>query len=85
VLNYLVAPTPDAPALAFDELTPREREILDLIARGYSNPEIATRLTLSLKTVSNHISNVLSKVQATDRMKLMLMALEAGLGQTEEV
>jgi DNA-binding NarL/FixJ family response regulator len=85
VLNYLAAPAPDAPALAFDELTPREREILDLIARGYSNPEIAGRLTLSLKTVSNHISNVLSKVQATDRMKLMLMALEAGLGQTEEV
>ena len=65
----------------FDELTARERDILDLLARGYTNPEIAEQLGLTAKTVSNNISNVLLKVQATDRAKLMLLALEAGLGQ----
>ncbi len=83
VLRYLSESPPNAPAQAFDELTGRERDILDLIARGHSNAEIAERLGLSPKTVSNNISNVLLKVQATDRARLMLMALEAGLGQQE--
>ncbi len=81
VLQYLSESPPNVPSQAFDELTGRERDILDLLARGYTNPEIAARLGLSPKTVSNHISNVLLKVQATDRAKLMLLALEAGLGQ----
>src|SRR5574341_150408 len=84
VLGYLNAPEPSAPKLAFDELTPREREILELIAQGKTNTEIATLLSLSPKTVSNNISNVLVKVQATDRAKLMLMALEAGMGRSGE-
>jgi DNA-binding NarL/FixJ family response regulator len=82
VLGYLSAPLPDVPRDIFDELTSREREILELIAQGKTNTEIATLLNLSPKTVSNYISNVLLKVHATDRAKLMLMALEAGLGQT---
>ncbi|HLF01636.1 MAG TPA: response regulator transcription factor [Anaerolineales bacterium] len=81
VLGYLNVPEPNAPQHAFDELTDREREILELIAQGKTNAEIATLLSLSPKTVSNNISNVLVKLQATDRAKLMLMALEAGLGQ----
>jgi DNA-binding NarL/FixJ family response regulator len=80
VLQYLSAPPPSLPKQAFDELTGRERSILELLAHGYSNPEIAERLGLSPKTVSNNVSNVLLKLQATDRAKLMLMALEAGLG-----
>ena len=64
-------------------MTSRERAILELIARGQTNAEIAQSLGLSPKTVSNNISNVLLKVQATDRAKLMLMALEAGMGQTD--
>ena len=84
VLQYLAAPPSNAPPQAFDELTPREREILELIARGHSNAEIAERLVLSPKTVSNHISNVLLKLQAADRTKLMLLALEAGLGQQDK-
>ena len=82
VLGYLTAPAPETPAQTriFDELTAREREILELVAQGKTNAEIATLLNLSPKTVSNNISNVLVKVQATDRAKLMLMALEAGLG-----
>jgi DNA-binding NarL/FixJ family response regulator len=84
VLQYLAEPPRDAPAQAFDELSRRERDILDLLARGQTNAEIAAGLGLSPKTVSNHVSNVLLKVQATDRAKLMLMALEAGLGQGEQ-
>ncbi len=84
VLQFLSELPPNAPAQAFDELTPREREILELIAHGYSNAEIAERLVLSPKTVSNHVSNVLMKLQAADRTKLMLMALEAGLGQRDK-
>lgn len=83
VLQYLAESPPNIPAPAFDELTGRERDILDLIARGLTNAEIASRLGLSPKTVSNNISNVLAKVQTTDRAKLMLLALEAGLGQNE--
>src|SRR5512139_492666 len=84
VLGYLHSPPPDVPEQLFDELTSREREILELIAQGKTNAEIATFLSLSPKTVSNNISNVLLKVHATDRAKLMLMALEAGLGKTDK-
>jgi len=83
VLGYLHTP-PNAVSDIFDELTTREREILELIAHGKTNAEIAMLLSLSAKTVSNYISNVLLKVHATDRAKLMLMALEAGMGQTDK-
>ncbi len=81
VLDYLSNPPANVPRQAFDELTSREHQILDLIARGRSNGEIGQHLGLSPKTVSNNVSNVLAKVQAADRAELMLMALEAGLGQ----
>jgi DNA-binding NarL/FixJ family response regulator len=84
VLQYLSAPPPNVPKQAFDELTNRERDVLELIARGYTNAEIAEQLGLSPKTVSNNISNVLLKMQAVDRAKLMLLALEAGLGQPDK-
>ncbi len=84
VLGYLSAPPPNVSGDLFDELTAREREILELIAQGKTNTEIATILNLSPKTVSNYISNVLLKVHATDRAKLMLMALEAGMGQADK-
>jgi DNA-binding CsgD family transcriptional regulator len=60
-----------------------QREILEGIARGQTNSEIATQLNLSPKTISNSISNILLKVHAADRAKLMLMALDAGMGQHE--
>ena len=85
VLGYLNKPEPDLPKNIFDELSPREREILELVALGKTNSEIATLLNLSPKTVSNNVSNVLLKVQAADRAKLMLMALEAGLGQERKL
>jgi len=59
----------------------REREVLDLIAQGYSNAAIAERLVLSPKTVSNHISNIISKLQVADRAQAIIRAREVGLGQ----
>lgn len=84
VLGYLHTPTPNVPEQLFDELTSREREILELIAQGKTNSEIASLLNLSPKTVSNNISSVLMKVHATDRAKLMLMALEVGIGKVDK-
>jgi DNA-binding NarL/FixJ family response regulator len=66
---------------AFPELTEREREILDLIARGDTNTEIAQRLVLSPHTVRNHISNIFSKLQVADRAEAIIRAREAGLGR----
>ena len=65
----------------FPELTEREREILDLIARGDSNAGIAQRLVLSPHTVRNHISNIFSKLQVADRAEAIIRAREAGMGK----
>jgi DNA-binding NarL/FixJ family response regulator len=65
---------------AFPELSEREQEILSLIARGMSNAEIAAKLVLSLKTVQNHVSNILNKLQVADRVQAAIRAREAGLG-----
>jgi DNA-binding NarL/FixJ family response regulator len=65
----------------FPELSDREREILDLIAHGHKNPDIAARLVLSPKTVRNHVTNILSKLQVADRSAAIIRAREAGLGQ----
>ncbi len=65
----------------FPELTEREREVLDLIAQGMDNREIAARLSISGKTVSNHISNVFAKLHLADRAQAIVAAREAGLGR----
>lgn len=67
--------------MLFPQLTAREREVLQWIARDHSNVNIARRLGLSLKTVRNHVSNILSKLQAADRAQAMLIAREAGMGR----
>jgi DNA-binding NarL/FixJ family response regulator len=71
--------TPRPPA-AFPELTSRETEVLDLIARGMTNQEMAAHFSVSLKTVQNHVSNVLAKLHVVDRTQAALRAREAGLG-----
>jgi DNA-binding NarL/FixJ family response regulator len=71
---------PAPPPRVFPELTDREREILDLIAHGYTNQQIVAQLVLSPKTVRNHISNIFSKLQVADRTQAVLRAREAGLG-----
>src|SRR5438067_10768781 len=63
LIDFFAAPRPAVPLQAFPELTEREREILDLIAKGHSNTEIATHLVLSPNTVRNYVSNVFSKLQ----------------------
>jgi DNA-binding NarL/FixJ family response regulator len=73
--------TPSAPADAFPELTAREREVLDLIARGRSNQQIAGELYVSHKTVRNHISNIFAKLQVADRAQAIIRARDAGLGR----
>jgi DNA-binding NarL/FixJ family response regulator len=69
-----------SPAAAFPELTEREREVLTLIAQGVSNRDIAERLFISAKTVSNHITNIFSKLQVADRAQAIIRARDAGLG-----
>jgi DNA-binding NarL/FixJ family response regulator len=65
----------------FPELTDREREVLDLVARGLTNAEIARRLVLSAKTVRNHVSNVFAKLQVAGRAEAVARARGAGLGE----
>ncbi len=65
---------------AFPELTEREGEILNLIAQGLNNTEIAERLVLAPKTVRNHISNIFNKLQVADRAQAIVRAREAGMG-----
>ena len=70
-----------AAARPFPELTDRERQVLELIARGRNNSAIALDLVLTVKTVQNHVSNVFNKLQVTDRSGAVIKAREAGLGR----
>lgn len=78
--SYFADMRPTASPQVFPELSDREREILDLIAQGRKNPEIARGLFLSPKTVRNHVSNILHKLQVADRTEAIIRAREAGLG-----
>lgn len=80
VARYFAAIRPAHPSESFPELTDREREILGLVAQSMANADIARRLSLSEKTVRNHISNIFNKLQVTDRVQAILRAKEAGLG-----
>jgi DNA-binding NarL/FixJ family response regulator len=66
---------------AFPHLTHREREVLDRLAAGKRNSVIARELALSEKTVRNHLSSILAKLQVTDRSAAIVRARQAGLGQ----
>ena len=74
-------PTGESPASPFPELTEREREVLTCIARGDTNAEIAEQLTISLKTVRNHVSNIFTKLQVVNRAQAAIRARDAGLGK----
>ena len=64
----------------FPDLTDREREVLDLVARGLTNSAIASRLVVSEKTVRNHVSNVFTKLAVSRRSEAVARARDAGLG-----
>ncbi len=78
VLAYLSGPP--RTAAPFPELTPREREVLDLIAAGLPNATIGARLGLAAKTVSNHTSAIFAKLQVAGRSEAIVRARTVGLG-----
>jgi len=80
LMAYFARPAPRPDPAAFPELTDREREILDMVARGRSNADITAELVLAPKTVRNHVSNIFSKLQVRDRSEAIVRAREAGLG-----
>jgi len=80
MMDFFAASRSVIPKEAFSDLTDREREILNLIARGESNADIARALIISVKTVRNHVSNIFSKLQVADRAQAVIRAREAGLG-----
>ena len=81
VVQLLTGRRPVTAADRFPTLTERELEVLDLVASGLRNPEIAARLVVSEKTVRNHISNIFAKLHV-DRSGAIVLARDAGLGRT---
>jgi DNA-binding NarL/FixJ family response regulator len=81
IVSFYAGDQADSPtARAFPDLTPRERDVLELLAAGCRNHEIARRLGVSVKTVRNHVSQVLVKLEVPDRTAAALRAKDAGLG-----
>ncbi len=80
LMDYFAGTQKSTSPEIFPELTDREREILQLIARGESNAAIAEKLSISLKTVRNHVSNIYHKLQVADRAQAAIRAREAGMG-----
>lgn len=79
LIDFFAAPRQALPKEIFPTLTEREREILQRLARGSTNHDIAKQLTLSVKTVNNYVSNIFSKLQVTDRAQAIIRARDAGL------
>jgi DNA-binding NarL/FixJ family response regulator len=80
MIGYFSVSRSAAPQRAFPELTEREEEVLSLVAQGKSNQEISRQLFVSLKTVRNHVSNILVKLQVADRAQAVIRARDAGMG-----
>ena len=81
VIEEFVRQRPAAPPAATPpaELTPREREVLDLLARGLSNPEICEKLVISEATAKTHVARILQKLDLRDRVQTVIYAYESGL------
>lgn len=81
IVDFFTGARQDYAAQVFPELTERERDVLSLLAEGRRNSEIASALHLSDKTVRNHVSSVLLKLQVPDRTAAALKARDAGLAE----
>jgi DNA-binding NarL/FixJ family response regulator len=80
IAEFVSQPQPSLPSDdQLDELTPREREVMTLVATGLSNDEIAERFTISRATVKTHVSRALCKLDVRDRAQLVAVAYQAGL------
>jgi DNA-binding NarL/FixJ family response regulator len=82
VIEEFARQSPPAPAQtppALDELTPREHEVLDLLARGLSNPEICQQLVISEATAKTHVARILQKLDLRDRVQAVIYAYETGI------
>jgi DNA-binding NarL/FixJ family response regulator len=82
VIEEFVRQSPAAPAQtprALEDLTPREHEVLDLLARGLSNPEICKRLVISEATAKTHVARILQKLDLRDRVQAVIYAYETGI------
>lgn len=80
VLDYFAKLTQARPVELLPELTDREREILDLMAKGLEYDTISERLNITFKTVKNHVQNIFAKLQVANRTQAVIRALRAGLG-----
>ena len=79
VEEFVRGPVQPAVPPALGELTPREREVLDLLARGLSNPEICGELVISEATAKTHVARILQKLDLRDRVQAVIYAYESGL------
>jgi DNA-binding NarL/FixJ family response regulator len=79
LVRRLRRPTAGETAVTGAELTPREREVLELLALGMDNQEIATALALSPHTIKNHVSSILMKLQVENRIQAAVRAVRGGL------
>lgn len=84
VQDYLKRADGDDQPLVYDDLTPREREVLVLIAEGLTNAEIADKLVISVKTVDRHRENIMRKLNMHNRIDLVKYAIRTGLIELEE-
>jgi DNA-binding NarL/FixJ family response regulator len=79
LIERFASAAPPAPARALGDLTPREMEVLRLVARGLSNAEIAAELVLSEHTAKTHVAHILDKLDLRDRVQAVVLAYESGI------